>query len=206
MKPIHAFIAVAFLAVLGSGPAVAQHCRVPIRHEVAVVKAVAVVPAPVVLYQSAYYARFDAELGAAFQRGVKEGAREALNQFYADAQAEAAEQDAQVGQLNPEDAAGVLDTETGKFTPGPGWEGPAPVAPPVPASGEDLIVKNYIATNCLKCHNGTSGKGGVDLTKLDALTLWRSADAVRHGRMPYGSGKPSDNYAEILSEAARRSP
>ncbi len=185
--------------MLFSATAHAQHCNLVYRRHA--VQAVAVVPAPIVLYQSASYARFDAEL----KEAARLGAQEALAQFYADAQAEA---DAAVGQLNAEDAAGVLDTKTGQFNPGPGWQGPVPIAPPtsqpevVPAN----VLSGYIAANCLRCHNGPGGKGGVDLARLDAITLWRSADAVRHGRMPKGTGKPSENIAEIFSEAARKAP
>ncbi len=164
MKFVLSLIALALLA----SPCQAQ-CKTVFHRKVVAVQAVAVVPAPIVLYQSASYSRFDAEL----KEAARLGAQEALAQFYADAEAALAE--------------GATD-----YVP------PHQRNLELPATPH----RQYLQANCLQCHNGPSGQGGIDLSGDDPFALAMAADAVRAGRMPKGSGKSNPEAAELLRKAA----
>lgn len=61
----------------------------------------------------------------------------------------------------------------------------------------------YVASACLKCHNGPGGKGGIDLSNLatcSPLTRWKTYAAVNDGSMPQGGPEAKEEDIKAIIE------
>ena len=57
------------------------------------------------------------------------------------------------------------------------------------------VLAKYVSENCLKCHTGPAGKGGVDLSALETVPVgvrWACHGTVSAGEMPKGGKEAPD--------------
>lgn len=85
-------------------------------------------------------------------------------------------------------------------------EQPTKRAAPSIRTAVSPVLSKYVSENCLKCHNGPGGKGGVDLSSLETLPVgirWACHGTVSSGEMPKGGKEAPDEVVRLFYEHAR---